>query len=140
MNRWSETSQERLQTCDPVLQTVFNEVLHFHDCTIVFGHRNAREQDELFAAGRSQKRGGQSKHNLYPSRAVDVIPYVPHLGAITGNDPKEFKYFYLFAGVVFTVLQQLSYADIIRWGGDWDRDKNLNDQKFYDLYHWELID
>ena len=27
----------------------------------------------------------------------------------------------------------------IRWGGDWDSDNDLNDQKFMDLAHFEEI-
>jgi len=27
----------------------------------------------------------------------------------------------------------------LRWGGDWDRDLDFSDQRFYDLYHFELV-
>jgi len=27
----------------------------------------------------------------------------------------------------------------IRWGGDWDGDTKMNDQKFNDLVHFELM-
>jgi hypothetical protein len=26
----------------------------------------------------------------------------------------------------------------LRWGGDWDSDKDFSDQNFDDLVHWEL--
>jgi hypothetical protein len=29
---------------------------------------------------------------------------------------------------------------VIRWGGDWDRDGSVLDQKFDDLFHFEIVE
>lgn len=136
MNKWSKQSEERLRTCAVELQILFDAVVMYHDCTVVYGYRSPEEQAQLYAAGKSKLQAGKSKHNIYPSRAIDVAPYIPGVGMIVD----DVKYFYLFAGVVFTVAQIKDLRNRIRWGGDWDRDGNLNDQTFNDLYHWELVD
>ncbi|NJM09401.1 MAG: M15 family metallopeptidase [Bdellovibrionaceae bacterium] len=41
---------------------------------VICGHRGEREQNEAFAVGKSQLKWPRSKHNLKPSRAMDVCP------------------------------------------------------------------
>jgi peptidoglycan L-alanyl-D-glutamate endopeptidase CwlK len=43
-----------------------------------------------------------------------------------------------FAGFVKGVASQMGIP--IRWGGDWNSDNNLKDNKFDDLPHFELKD
>jgi hypothetical protein len=64
------------------------------------------------------------------SRAVDVAPY-----PIDWNDTRRFDH---FAGIVVGIAHRSGVK--IRWGGNWDRDNDLNDQNFNDLVHFELID
>jgi peptidoglycan L-alanyl-D-glutamate endopeptidase CwlK len=53
------------------------------------------------------------------------------------------KRLYYFGGWVQGVAQRLkdegkmTYS--IRWGGDWNGNKDLDDQTFFDLVHFELI-
>lgn len=129
MNKFSKQSLDRLKTCEPELQELFHHVLQVHDCTILEGHRTEETQDEYFRTGKSKVEYPNSKHNTYPSRAVDCAPY-----PIDWNNTKRFYY---FAGIVKGVAEHMGL--VIRWGGDWDGDNDLDDQSFMDLVHFELI-
>jgi len=129
MNEFSQQSLAKLKSCEPDLQELFHHVLQLYDCTITDGHRNEIEQNECFRTGKSKVQYPDSKHNTYPSRAVDVAPY-----PIDWNDTKRFYY---FAGLVKASASILGIE--IRWGGDWDSDNDLNDQTFMDLVHYELL-
>lgn len=129
MNKRSDTSRERLATCHPDLQRLFDAVLEEADHAIICGHRSKEDQDAAFALGRSKKPWPEGKHNALPSMAVDAAP-VP----IQWSDTERFK---VFAGVVLKHAAQLNIP--IRWGGDWDRDGDTTDQTFNDLVHFELV-
>jgi len=64
-----------------------------------------------------------SKHNKYPSLAVDLAPY-----PINWNNKAQFIY---FAGYVMRTAEILKLQGKIKhsllWGGDWNR--NLNPSK-----------
>lgn len=77
-------SRELLATCDPELIRLVEAVaedidhrpgLHVHDVTVICGHRGEADQDAAFAKGNSKLRFPHSKHNSYPSLAVDLAPY-----------------------------------------------------------------
>lgn len=137
MNHFSQTSLERLRTCEPDLQELFHHVLQTHDCTILTGHRTQADQQQAFDEGKSQVVYPNSKHNKYPSLAVDAAPY-----PIDWEDHKRFVY---FAGIVKGIATGLGMK--IRWGGDWNSDNRLSGrqkysdplQKFDDLVHFELV-
>ncbi|WP_018694422.1 M15 family metallopeptidase [Algicola sagamiensis] len=135
MPKFSIRSQERLNTCHPDLQLVFEEVVKVFDCSILCGHRDEQDQNQVFLEGKSQLKFPKSKHNTLPSMAVDVVPYP--------IDWKNKQRFYYFAGTVMGIAQHLyesgKITHLIRWGGDWDRDTKTDDQTFMDLPHFELI-
>ena len=133
MYKYSKRSRERLATCDPRLQEIMNELIKIMDVSIVCGHRTKKEQDEAYAKGNSKIQYPNSNHNALPSDAVDVAPYIN--GGIPWN---KAKYFYLMAGAIKAIAQEKCIN--IRWGGDWDRDGDLDDQEFNDLVHFELKD
>jgi len=110
------------------LQRLFKEVIKHYDCTVICGHRSQEEQDKAVAEGKSKVRYPYSKHNSFPARAVDVVPY-----PIDWDDREGF---YAFGGFVKGVASQKGIK--IRWGGDWDSDNDLHDQNFIDLPHFEL--
>jgi hypothetical protein len=89
-----------LSSCERDIQTIFMEVIKYVDCTIVEGHRNAERQHEHWSKGRILKKDKDtkiranwentspkdqvttkdgyekvSKHQSFPSVAVDVVPY-----------------------------------------------------------------
>jgi len=129
MPEYSETSRRRLITCSPLLQQVFNEVIKYYDCSILCGHRSEKDQLIAYQEDKSKVQWPNSKHNIFPSDAVDVAPY-----PINWNNIKRFYY---FAGFVLGVASQLRIN--IRFGGDWDGDEDLDDQTFNDLVHFELV-
>lgn len=71
----SKKSKERLETCDDRLIIIVSDVLKVMDITILCGHRGKEEQEKAFSEGKSRAHFGQSKHNSYPSLAVDIAPY-----------------------------------------------------------------
>lgn len=152
MPKFSKSSLNKLKTTHQDLQTIFSYVINYFDCTILYGHRTAEYQFELYKKGRELINGElviinkkkvvtykngyakKSKHNYNPSLAIDVVPY-----PIDFKDTKRIRY---FAGWVMGIARMLyDYGAIeskITWGGDWDRDTDLNDQTFQDLLHFQI--
>lgn len=127
----SKQSQDELNTCDLELQTLFNHAIQLIDFKVLKGHRGQAEQDAAYAAGHSKLKFPNSKHNSIPSQAVDAKP--------VATDIYSFDYFAGFIKGIAAFLK--STGEIkkdIRWGGDWDMDTNLKNNKFNDLYHFEL--
>ena len=130
MPRFSRKSKAKLDTCDERLQDVFKEVVKHFDCTIIEGHRGKEKQNEAYKKGNSKLKYPHGKHNKIPSIAVDVIPY-----PIDWEDRERMSY---FAGFVLGIAR--SKGITLRWGGDWDMDTKVKDNKFDDLVHFEIRD
>jgi peptidoglycan L-alanyl-D-glutamate endopeptidase CwlK len=122
MRSFSANSLLTLETCDPRLQKLFREVIKHRDCIIICGHRNKEDQEEAFRQGKSKSHYGQSKHNFYPSCAVDVMPYPINWEDLNGL--RE------FAGFVQGIAAIMGIE--IRWGGHF--------KGFFDGPHYELTD
>tara|TARA_R100000049_G_C1942850_1_gene87291 strand:- start:744 stop:1133 length:390 start_codon:yes stop_codon:yes gene_type:complete len=129
MPRFSSRSIGRLKTCDLKLQQLFDTVVKGFDCTILEGHRDGERQNKLFDEGRTKVRYPHGKHNDSPSQAVDVAPY-----PLDWNDRDRFHY---FAGYVMGIAKQMGIS--LRFGGDWNMDTQVKDNKFDDLVHFELV-
>lgn len=130
MPQFSKLSRAKLSTCHPDLQLLFNEIIKFFDCRIMEGHRDEQAQEQAFRDGKSDKRWPDGRHNSFPSMAVDVYPL-----------PIDFtntEAFYYFAGFVKGYAQKMGIK--IRYGGDWDSDNDLKDQKLFDLVHFEIVE
>ncbi len=135
MPHWSKRSLDALSTCHKDLQTIFNEVVLHFDCTVVQGNRSELDQNAAFNAGKSKLKFPNSKHNLMPSMAADVVPY-----PINWNDTDRMRYFAgMVKGIAIMLKAQGKITHSVRWGGDWDRDTELKDNRFQDLPHFELI-
>ncbi|SDU27045.1 M15 family metallopeptidase domain-containing protein [Desulfobacula phenolica] len=133
MPRFSNQSNMKLDTCHPLLQELFREVVKEYDCAVIEGHRTRRRQNRFYQQGKSKVKWPDSKHNVMPSEAVDAGPWIENKG-IPWQEPNQF---YAFAGFVRGKASQMGIQ--IRWGGDWDGDNDVNDQKFNDLVHFELL-
>ena len=129
MPKFGKRSKERLETCDNRLQLVFNEVIRYVDCSILEGHRSGERQNKLFEEGKTKVKYPNGRHNANPSRAVDVAPY-----PIDWDDRERF---HLFAGFVIGVAQNMGIN--LRWGGDWIRNFEVDDNNFDDFPHFELM-
>ncbi len=127
--KFSRRSKDRLYTCDSDLQQVFFQVVRQFDCTILGGYRDKEVQNALYANGKSKLRWPDSKHNTDPSEGVDVAPH-----PIDWEDLDRFRF---FAGYVIGVAHSMGIQ--LRWGGDWDSDTQVKDNKFNDLVHFETV-
>ena len=130
MPYFSKRSKSRLSTCDERLQEVFNEVIKHVDCSILEGHRSKERQNKLYDEGRTKVKYPNGRHNSNPSKACDVTPYPV--------DWKDRERQTLFAGFVIGVARSMGYN--VRWGGDWDMDFQLMDNRFDDFPHFEIRD
>jgi hypothetical protein len=111
---------------------VFSGVVEFHDCTIFCGHRGEAAQNAAFEDESSGKRWPDSRHNAYPSLAVDAGPWP--IGDRYWDDRERFT---LFAGIVIGYAR--AKGILLRWGGNWDRDTEVADNTFDDLVHFEIV-
>ena len=128
MPKFGKRSKEKLATCNQKLQEVFNEVIKYVDCSILEGHRSKDRQNSLYEDGKTKVRYPNGRHNASPSRAVDVTPY-----PVDWADRERQT---LFAGFVLGVANQMGIK--LRWGGDWDQDFEVKDNRFDDFPHFEL--
>jgi len=136
MPKWGVLSAAELAGVHPDLQCIFNEVIKHRDCKVLQhgGFRTKETQDLLYEQGRSKLRWPKSKHNEYPSDAIDVAPWFSLEPHIRWDDKEAF---YEFAGFVQGIAAARGIP--LRWGGNWDLDDELHDQNFFDLVHFELI-
>tara|TARA_Y100001938_G_scaffold26206_1_gene35139 strand:+ start:3205 stop:3600 length:396 start_codon:yes stop_codon:yes gene_type:complete len=128
MARFGRRSKARLATCDPRLQKVFNEVIKEIDCSVLEGHRSEERQNKLFKEGKTKVTYPKGRHNASPSLAVDVAPY-----PIDWSDRERFT---LFAGYVLGVANRMGIT--LRWGGDWNMNWEVSDNRFDDFPHFEI--
>ena len=136
MYNFSRRSLGSLATAEERLQVLFNAVIEEIDCTVIYGHRTPEEQFELFKQGREKKDGWwvkvgktvtnldglnkKSKHNYFPSKAVDVVPF-----PLDWNDIESFK------NLAIIVKKKAKELNIdVEWGGDWTSLK--------DYPHWQV--
>lgn len=135
MPRFGQSSFTKLTTCHHDLQVLFHEVIKTFDCKVLEGYRNQEDQELAFATGYTTLHWPKGKHNHHPSTAVDVAPFPV--------DFRNIKRFYWFAGYVLGIAQKLKdegkITHSVRFGGDWDNDKNIDEENFKDLMHFEIV-
>ena len=120
MPRLSKQSREKLATCHPDLQRLFERVIEEFDFTVIEGHRTLERQKELVAGGASKTM--KSKHLEDPSRACDIAPY-----PVDWNDVLRFRE---LAAVVLRTAADMGIR--VRWGGSF--------KNFFDGPHYELME
>jgi peptidoglycan L-alanyl-D-glutamate endopeptidase CwlK len=135
MPSFGTASKNRRATLDPRLRQIVNEAIKVFDFTIVCGHRGKKAQEKAFKDGKSQLHWPHSKHNTKPSIAVDLAPYDPQARRIDWNNRDRFV---LLAGVILGIAHKMGVK--LRWGGDWDSDTFMKDQRFHDRPHFEIVD
>jgi hypothetical protein len=139
MPQFSQSSLDKLKTCDQRLQNILLEVIQFQDFIILEGHRNEADQNAAFAAGKSQKKWPDGNHNSFPSKAVDIAPY---FADTKGMDWKDLVAFGRLMGMVQAIARQKGIN--VRFGLDWDGDFHTvgNDpsEHFLDAPHVEVLD
>jgi len=130
MPKFGKKSKEELSTCRKELQEVFNEVIKTVDCSVLEGNRHQTRQDALYEEGKTKVKYPMGRHNALPSFAVDVCPYPVDWG--------DRERFHLFAGFVIGIAKSMDIN--LRWGGDWNQNWEVDDNKFDDFPHFELIE
>ena len=141
MFKYSSVSLSRLNTCHEDLKLLCHEIIKYYDVTIVTGYRGREEQDHAYAIGNSKVKFPNSKHNIYPSHAVDIVSYEK-----TGIDWGEKQAIYLAGWVMGIAARLYSEGKMkhkIRCGLDWNMDNDIDDtirlKQLWDPGHFELI-
>lgn len=114
---------------DPLVKLFLDVGLDW-PCEVLEGSRSPERQQLLFSQGKS--RTLDSKHVPgHPGEKVTAVDVAP-----LPIDWRDTVRFYCFGGYVLGRARALSVR--IRWGGDWNGNKDLHDQDFNDLVHFEL--
>jgi len=131
---WGKNSKLHYDTLDPRLQRVMDRVLYeVADISLTCGFRTEEAQNILFDDNRSRVRFPNSKHNHYPSMAVDFQPW-----PMPERTEKLWAALAYVAGRAVEIGIEEGVA--LRWGGDWNRNGDLTDQRFDDLFHLEIME
>jgi len=139
--KFGKASNDKLKTCHPDLVRVAELALSRSpvDFTIVWGWRDAAQQNAMVAAGASKTPWPKSKHNATnqagepASNAIDFAPVVG--GTIPWKDTHLFA---VVAGVLMSAAVELGVR--LRWGGDWNMNGLTTDQTFMDWGHVERLE
>ena len=135
MPYFSKASMDRLKTCHINLQYILLEAIEYYDFTIIEGHRPKEKQNEAYNNGKSKLQWPNSKHNVFPSLAVDIAPYYHEPPHIRWDRLYEFVYLH---GIVRGLAARRCIT--VRSGINWDMDDLLiSDQGFNDFPHIEMI-
>jgi peptidoglycan L-alanyl-D-glutamate endopeptidase CwlK len=120
MPSFGNRSLDCLETVHPDIQLVLHEAIKHYDFSVIEGHRTKEKQDEFFKTGASKLPFPKSKHNQYPSLAVDIVPYP--------IDWENLQRFHELAEVVYVAAEKHGVTNL-HWGYDlWE----------WDMPHWEL--
>ena len=132
-NTFGENSRKNLDQCHWELQKLMERVVEVRDISIICGIRNRVDQNQMFDEGKSKLRWPDGKHNVEDatelSDAVDIVPWPEQY-----SDSMTMIH---VAGIVMGIAAEMNMQ--IRWGGDWNRNADLNDQEFKDLWHFERV-
>ena len=149
---YSDRSQEAFDTLDIRLQRILlyiKNVLNI-DHSVLEGHRDEETQNRYYEQRPqiTSLKWPYSAHNPYPSKAVDVVPYVRVSGlkggihwhcpniVIRENYYREMVRF----ATIFQMIGLLLFQTETTWGGDWNNDYSLMDNRFIDYPHIQLKD
>lgn len=124
-------SSARLATCHEDIQKVVLKLLEVMPIGVTCGHRGKDEQDRLYLEKKTQVLFPASRHNSYPAMAVDLVPIVN--GSYDFNNREQLCY---MAGMAMGIAYSLGIK--LRWGGDWNQNNLVADNKFDDYYHLEI--
>jgi len=137
--RFGKRSMSHLDTCHTKLKVLAVDLIEHIDFSVLEGHRS-RQTHEALPIGATQVDYEDSRHSKLPSEAIHMAPWPYPL--FEDPDPEIVKKAYweqvYFAGWVMLTAAKLDIK--LRWGGDWNMNNSLQDNKFDDLCHWELVD
>ena len=156
----SARSHTTFETLHPDLQRIISWCLDYCavDFSLIEGHRPPSKQFEYYQKGRELVGNDwvvvnkkkvitnvdgikvKGKHNYKPSRAVDLCAYVPDKPQLAWD---SIHLTYLAA--TFIAVGEFMYKEglithKLRWGGNWDKDGDLDDNRLVDRPHIELYE
>ena len=138
MNKWSTASKARFDTLHLDLQVLCTYVLSRFDCSVLCGHRTSAEQTEAFNSGASKVKFPHSKHNRYPSVAVDLAPYFPGEDTYDRTNCMMFSAYVL--GIADALRRQGAMKNRVRCGNGLGTDQRNQRTNFdWDSVHFELV-
>ena len=141
MPSFGKSSLERLDLAAPCLQAWLNRAIEYWDFSIIETYRGEERQNQAFEDGKSHLKYPYSNHNIKPSMAVDIAPWQGRV--IWGDTPKERGDVIYFCGLMMGLAKSMYLSGEIkyriRWGGDWNNNNQPSDERFEDLFHFELI-
>lgn len=107
-------SLSRLGTCHPDLKRLILEVSSQTPIVVICGHRTESEQNAAYGTGHSRLQWPLSRHNTYPSRAVDIAP-----APLDWDNVARFR---ALAALVKAEAEAMGIP--VRWGGDFESIKD----------------
>lgn len=139
MAEFGKSSAEKLSGCHWDIQKLMERVVLVRDISVVCGVRDRADQNKAFRDGKSKLEWPDSRHNIKDpkelSDAVDIVPWPEQY-----TDPMTMIH---VAGIIMGIASEMyetgEIGSEIRWGGDWNRNADLNDQEFKDLWHFERV-
>lgn len=128
MPNFGPKSWSNLETCHSDLILIAKLAIEHFNFSVIWGFRNEEQQNQAFHEGYSKKKWPLSKHNKVPSLAMDLAPY-----PIDWDDRDRFIY---LAGFIMNIAMR-NNIDLL-WGGDWNMNFVIKDERFQDLGHFEI--
>jgi len=123
------SSTKNLASCHLNLQLILRHLAaDGWDISVTYGYRGEDDQNRMYNATPqlSKAKWPDSDHNVYPSNAVDIAPYIPGIGIPWISHDNLWV---VLAGAFLLKAQELNIE--VEWGGLY---KNLKD-----LGHFSLI-
>lgn len=124
-------SLKQRDTLHPDLKKVLDEASKTFNFTILCGYRNEEDQNKAYKEGNSKVKWPDSRHNTYPSEAVDCVPYDK-----TGVPWKDVYRFARMMGHIEAAAIRVGVQ--IELGMDWDMDGDTVEHSFKDFPHVQL--
>jgi len=126
---FGKISKQRMVGVSLDLKVILGEAIKHVDFSIIWGHRDMGSQNQAYSDGMSQKRWPESKHNAWPSHAVDIVPYPNGYQSTTEE-------FYEMATYIYQAASREGIQ--IRWGGHW-KNYTGKGELDRDWSHFELV-
>lgn len=135
MAKFSAASKKQYDTLCKELQAICDVAIDRFDFVIIEGFRDELKQNQAFIKGASKVKWPNGKHNKNPSDAMDIAPYPIDWS----DDADAIRRFVYLAGYIMSIADELCIK--LRWGGDWDSDQDLRDEKgkLRDWGHFEVV-
>lgn len=132
---FGKKSQERIATVEHPLQKILYHAIAISPIDFGIpqhgGRRDEETQYELFRTGKSKCDGVKIKSRHQSGEAIDIYAFV------NGKASWDPRYLSVLAGVLMAAAKDLGY--VLKWGGDFDRDWNLDEGDSWDMGHFELV-